>query len=287
MDNLIVSFTDWNASDVFPSPVSKVDLKDFCFLGDSWNSSQFFDENVLSAYPQMGGPFKFFSMFGSFMAYPDNSFILNKFSHLKGIAEYLVNIGLVDEDTSENLLTVYRNYILKDSLSKGFCIPFLPWVHSVVHKGNNEDSYATLEDFMESYKAICCHETADEWLLVAQRLCQMCQTPFYSKNVLKVSSSFNKNLFSRDPKFLCYCLANGLVPVFREPSLVLYVDNPFSIHYHRMAYASGFMSDVISLKDSNLSLSFVCVPSIYLMGMVYQIEDYFVSSSTRTVTADL
>jgi hypothetical protein len=54
-----------------------------------------------------------------------------------------------------------------------------------------------------------------------------------------------------------------------------------------MAYASGFMSDVISLKDSNLSLSFVCVPSIYLMGMVYQIEDYFVSSSTRTVTADL
>lgn len=273
------NFNDWTGDKVYPSLQNNIDLNHFSFIGGKWNDNMF-NESILNKYPEKDGPERFFGYFSNFFSNKLNvSNILDFQSHFKILNLYLISEKLMTVSNSDNILSVYINHKLPESLSNGYCLPYLPWVQFVLEKGDMKDTFESLSDFNSMYINL---KNIKKYESIQVDLSSICQIPFYSKNIISKFLDWPKSFLSRDPKFLSYCLANNVFPIIKEPGITLYVDNPLSIHYHRMAFISNYVSDLINLDSQfGMVLSFACIPSNNLMEMIYEIEDYFVVSDTN------
>ena len=236
-----------------------------------------FNSSVLNKYPKKGGAERFFGYFSSFFNNDLNvDNMLDYQSHFKILNLYLVSENLIESSIADNILSVYINHKLPESLSKGFCLPYFPWLQFVLDKGDMTDSFESLSEFNNVYFML---KDVKRWENIQIDLSAICHIPFYSDHILSNSSEWAKSFLSRDPKLLSYCLANNIFPIIKEPGVMLYVDNPLSIHHHSMAFSSGFVSDLIDLESEfGMVLSFGCIRSGVLMDMIHQLEDYFIVS---------
>jgi hypothetical protein len=279
------SFDNWTADKVYPTLQTSINLSDFSFIGNAWNRNGFKAE-VLSQYPVKGGAQRFFGYFSGFFNNTlTEQHMLDLQTQLKLLNLYLVSENILESSVADNILGIYINRKLPESLEKGFCLPYFSWVQFVLDRGGMTDTFDSLKDFDDMYADV---SNSKFWNEIQINLSAVCNIPFYSRRILSSSIDWGKGFLSRDPKFLSYCLANGVVPMIREPGLTLYVDNPFSIHYHRMAFISKYVSDLIDLDPKfGVVLSFACVPSSTLMRMIQEIQDYFVVADKVQISSEL